>query len=46
MAVAHAAGCDRVVVEEFLDGPEISLFVITDATAAAAVTGAGVQVVA
>ena len=26
-ALAHAAGCDRVVVEEFLDGPEFSLFV-------------------
>ena len=29
-ALAHAAGCDRVVVEEFLDGPEVSLFAITD----------------
>lgn len=29
-AVDHAAGCDRVVVEEFLDGPEVSLFAITD----------------
>lgn len=29
-AVAHAAGCDRVVVEEYLDGPEVSLFAITD----------------
>ena len=29
-AVAHAAQCDRVVVEEFLDGPEVSLFAITD----------------
>ena len=29
-AVAHAAGCDRVVIEEFLDGPEVSLFAITD----------------
>ncbi|MCW2866044.1 MAG: purD [Marmoricola sp.] len=29
-AVAHAARCDRVVVEEFLDGPEVSLFAITD----------------
>lgn len=29
-AIAHAAGCDRVVIEEFLDGPEVSLFAITD----------------
>ena len=29
-AVAHAAQCERVVVEEFLDGPEVSLFAITD----------------
>ncbi|MFF4371566.1 phosphoribosylamine--glycine ligase [Streptomyces sp. NPDC001594] len=29
-ARAHAAGCDRVVIEEFLDGPEVSLFAITD----------------
>ncbi len=29
-AVDHAAGCDRVVIEEFLDGPEVSLFAITD----------------
>ncbi|MFG2308837.1 phosphoribosylamine--glycine ligase [Streptomyces sp. NPDC048566] len=31
-ARAHAAACDRVVVEEFLDGPEVSLFAITDGT--------------
>jgi phosphoribosylamine--glycine ligase len=31
-ALAHAAGCDRVVVEEFLDGPEFSLFVVCDGT--------------
>ena len=31
-ALAHAAGCDRVVVEEFLDGPEFSLFVLCDGT--------------
>lgn len=30
LALAHAAGCRSVVVEEFLDGPEISLFGITD----------------
>ena len=29
-AAAHAAQCDRVVIEEFLDGPEVSLFAITD----------------
>jgi len=29
-ALAHAAGCDQVVVEEFLDGPEVSLFAVTD----------------
>ncbi|RKT05858.1 phosphoribosylamine--glycine ligase [Streptomyces sp. 3211.6] len=29
-ARAHAAGCDRVVIEEYLDGPEVSLFAITD----------------
>jgi phosphoribosylamine---glycine ligase len=26
----HAASCDRVVIEEFLDGPEVSLFVLCD----------------
>jgi phosphoribosylamine--glycine ligase len=31
-ALAHAAGCERVVVEEFLDGPEFSLFVVCDGT--------------
>jgi len=31
-ALAHAAQCERVVVEEFLDGPEVSLFAITDGT--------------
>jgi phosphoribosylamine--glycine ligase len=30
-ALAHAAG-ETVVVEEFLDGPEVSLFAITDGT--------------
>ncbi len=29
-ALAHAASCGRVVVEEFLDGPEVSLFAVTD----------------
>jgi phosphoribosylamine--glycine ligase len=32
-ALAHAAGCERVVIEEFLDGPEVSLFCVTDGTA-------------
>lgn len=31
-AEAHAAACSRVVVEEYLDGPEVSLFAITDGT--------------
>ena len=31
-AVAHAAGCEQVVIEEYLDGPEVSLFAITDGT--------------
>jgi phosphoribosylamine--glycine ligase len=31
-ALAHAAACGRVVIEEFLDGPEVSLFAITDGT--------------
>ena len=29
-ALAHAAGCERVVVEAYLDGPEVSLFAVTD----------------
>ncbi|TAM92276.1 MAG: phosphoribosylamine--glycine ligase [Jatrophihabitans sp.] len=32
-ALAHAAACGRVVVEEYLDGPEVSLFCLTDGTA-------------
>lgn len=31
-ALAHAAACERVVIEEFLDGPEVSLFCVTDGT--------------
>jgi phosphoribosylamine--glycine ligase len=31
-ALAHAAGCAQVLIEEFLDGPEVSLFAITDVT--------------
>ena len=29
-ALAHAGACDRVVIEEFLDGPEVSLFCVSD----------------
>lgn len=29
-ALAHAGQCERVVIEEYLDGPEVSLFAITD----------------
>lgn len=29
-ALDHAAGCAQVLVEEYLDGPEVSLFAITD----------------
>jgi phosphoribosylamine--glycine ligase len=29
-ALAHAAACDQVLVEEYLDGPEVSLFCVTD----------------
>jgi phosphoribosylamine--glycine ligase len=29
-ALAHAAACRRVVIEEYLDGPEVSLFCVTD----------------
>jgi len=31
-ALAHAATCERVVIEEYLDGPEVSLFAICDGT--------------
>ncbi|RKE20238.1 phosphoribosylamine--glycine ligase [Streptomyces sp. TLI_171] len=31
-ALAHAEACERVVIEEYLDGPEVSLFAITDGT--------------
>ncbi|GLZ14026.1 phosphoribosylamine--glycine ligase [Actinomadura sp. NBRC 104425] len=29
-ALRHAAACGRVVIEEFLDGPEVSLFALCD----------------
>ncbi|MFF8384235.1 phosphoribosylamine--glycine ligase [Streptomyces kanasensis] len=31
-ARAHARSCERVVIEEYLDGPEVSLFAVTDGT--------------
>jgi phosphoribosylamine--glycine ligase len=31
-ALTHAKGCGRVIVEEYLDGPEVSLFALTDGT--------------
>ncbi|GLZ07352.1 phosphoribosylamine--glycine ligase [Actinomadura sp. NBRC 104412] len=33
-AVAHAAACGRVVIEEYLDGPEVSLFALCDGNSA------------
>jgi phosphoribosylamine--glycine ligase len=33
-ALAHARECGKVVVEQYLSGPEVSLFVVTDGTAA------------
>jgi phosphoribosylamine--glycine ligase len=33
MALAHAAAAGRVVIEEYLDGPEVSLFCVTDGVA-------------
>ncbi|WP_182872984.1 phosphoribosylamine--glycine ligase [Microbispora sp. H10670] len=35
-ALEHARSCDRVVIEEFLDGPEVSLFALCDGTSAVA----------
>ncbi len=34
LALAHAVDCGRTVIEEYLDGPELSLFVVTDGAAA------------
>ncbi len=31
-ALAHARACARVVIEEYLDGPEVSLFCVTNGT--------------
>jgi phosphoribosylamine--glycine ligase len=33
-AKSHAAACGRVVIEEYLDGPEVSLFALADGAAA------------
>jgi phosphoribosylamine--glycine ligase len=33
-ALRHAAACGRVVIEEFLDGPEVSLFAVCDGVTA------------
>jgi phosphoribosylamine--glycine ligase len=33
-ARVHARGCGTVVIEEFLDGPEVSLFAVTDGVSA------------
>jgi phosphoribosylamine--glycine ligase len=33
-ALAHAEACGRVVIEEFLDGPEVSLFAVCDGATA------------
>lgn len=39
-ALAHAAECDKVVVEEHLDGAEVSLFCVTDGMAVVPLTPA------
>jgi len=33
-AIEHAEACGKVVIEEFLDGPEVSLFAVCDGTTA------------
>ena len=33
-ALRHAASCRRVIIEEYLDGPEVSLFALCDGTTA------------
>jgi phosphoribosylamine--glycine ligase len=33
-ALAHAVACERVVIEEYLDGPEVSLFALCDGSTA------------
>ena len=32
VAIRHAASCHRVIIEEYLDGPEVSLFALSDGT--------------
>lgn len=39
-ALAHAEACGRVVIEEYLDGPEVSLFCVTDGRVAVPLTPA------
>ncbi|MBO3745893.1 phosphoribosylamine--glycine ligase [Streptosporangiaceae bacterium NEAU-GS5] len=39
-AMSHAAGCVRVVVEEYLDGPEVSVFAVCDGETAMALQAA------
>ncbi|GAA3236747.1 phosphoribosylamine--glycine ligase [Actinocorallia longicatena] len=39
-AAEHAAQCDRVVIEEYLDGPEVSLFALCDGEHAVALSPA------
>jgi phosphoribosylamine--glycine ligase len=39
-AAAHAVACGRVVIEEYLAGPEVSLFVVTDGSAVRALVPA------
>jgi phosphoribosylamine--glycine ligase len=34
VAFTHAASCERVVIEEYLDGPEVSLFAVADGSSA------------
>jgi phosphoribosylamine--glycine ligase len=34
VALRHAASCERVVIEQYLDGPEVSMFVVTDGVTA------------
>ncbi|MEW9554632.1 phosphoribosylamine--glycine ligase [Nonomuraea sp. NPDC050783] len=34
LALAHARSCERVVIEEYLDGPEVSLFALCDGSTA------------
>ncbi|WP_101786565.1 phosphoribosylamine--glycine ligase [Nonomuraea indica] len=36
VALEHARACERVVIEEFLDGPEVSLFALCDGGTAVA----------